>query len=150
MQLRNFLDPAAVKLALDATRRDEALTELVALLRLAGERSTELVRALERRELAGTTGVGRGVAIPHARSPLVGELRLAYGRSQPGLEFQALDAKPVHHLFLIVAPHQERANLYLPVLGRIAEFVRAPEVPARLSAMTDPAELFELLDERGV
>jgi mannitol/fructose-specific phosphotransferase system IIA component (Ntr-type) len=150
MQLRNFLDQTAVKLALGAASREEALAELVALLGLESDPSAALVRALARREAAGSTGVGRGVAIPHTRSPLVPELRLAYGRSPGGIEFQALDARPVHHLFLIVAPHEERANAYLPVLGRIAEFVRGPEVPARLAALTDPAEFFALLEERGV
>ena len=52
--------------------------------------------------------------------------------------------------FLIVAPPNEVSNQYLPVLGKIAQFAQMPEVPARLQALTDPAELFALFDEKGV
>ena len=99
---------------------------------------------------SGSTGVGRGVAIPHSRSLVSNRLRLAYGRHPAGLEFQAIDGKPVSHFFLIVAPPLEISNQYLPVLGRIAQFAKEPDVPARLAAVTSPEEFFQLLEEKRV
>jgi PTS system nitrogen regulatory IIA component len=58
--------------------------------------------------------------------------------------------KPVHHLFLIVAPPLEISNQYLPVLGRIAQFAKEADVPHRLAALTRAEEFFQLLEEKGV
>jgi mannitol/fructose-specific phosphotransferase system IIA component (Ntr-type) len=65
------------------------------------------------------------------------------------VEYESLDQKPVHIFFLIVAPPIEVSHQYLPVLGRIAQLGQMPDIPERLRAITDPAELFRLLDERG-
>ncbi|HET7423994.1 MAG TPA: PTS sugar transporter subunit IIA, partial [Gemmatimonadales bacterium] len=64
--------------------------------------------------------------------------------------FQAIDAKPVHHFFLIVAPPLEISNQYLPVLGRIAQFCKDAEVPDRLSQLRNADEFFNLLEAKGV
>jgi mannitol/fructose-specific phosphotransferase system IIA component (Ntr-type) len=94
--------------------------------------------------------MGRGIAIPHCRSLVASRLRLGYGHSRKGIEFQAIDGKPVHHLFLIVAPPLEISNQYLPVLGRIAQFAKEPDVPDRLAALTQADDFFRLLEEKGV
>jgi mannitol/fructose-specific phosphotransferase system IIA component (Ntr-type) len=94
--------------------------------------------------------MGRGIAIPHCRSLVANRLRIAYGQSRTGIEFQAIDGKPVRHLFLIVAPPLEISNQYLPVLGRIAQFAKEPDVPERLAALTRPDDFFRLLEEKGV
>jgi mannitol/fructose-specific phosphotransferase system IIA component (Ntr-type) len=112
--------------------------------------SDTLLRVLQRRESLGSTGMGRGIAIPHCRSLVANRLRLAYGHSRPGVEFQAIDGRPVHHLFLIVAPPLEISNQYLPVLGRIAQFAKEPDVPDRLAALSQPHDFFRLLEEKGV
>ena len=67
------------------------------------------------------------MAIPHCRSLVVDRLRVVYGRKEKGLPFGAVDDKPVHHLFLIVAPPVEISNQYLPVLGKIAQFCKDPK-----------------------
>jgi mannitol/fructose-specific phosphotransferase system IIA component (Ntr-type) len=150
MNLRNFFAPGTVNLALSGTTRDQVLPELVASLRLASSDCESLVRVLQRRESIGSTGVGRGIAIPHSRSPLVSELRLAYGRRLEGVDYQALDGKPVYHFFLIVAPPDERTNQYLPVLGRIAQLGKEPDIVERLAGVRSPDEFLALLDEKGV
>jgi mannitol/fructose-specific phosphotransferase system IIA component (Ntr-type) len=94
--------------------------------------------------------MGRGIAIPHCRSLVANRLRLAYGHSRRGVEFQTIDGKPAHHLFLIVAPPLEISNQYLPVLGRIAQFAKEPDVPDRLAALTRADEFFQLLEEKGI
>ena len=150
MHLREFFSPDAIRLTLAATTRDEALSELVSLLHVDEKSGDTLLRMLRRRESLGSTGVGRGVAVPHCRSLVVPRLRLAYGHSPAGIAYDAADGQPVHHLFLIVAPPNEMSNQYLPILGKIAQLAKEPGVPDRLSRLTGPDEFFALLAEKGV
>ena len=150
MRLSDFLDPSAVRPDLAATTRDEALDELTQALGLTGRQAESVGRILRRREQLGSTGMGRGIAIPHARSLAVNRLRLAFGISPNGLEYGAIDGRPVHSIFLIVAPPVEVANQYLPVLGRIAQFAREPGVPERLRLIRSADELFSLFSEKAV
>lgn len=150
MRLREFFTDDAVSLDLQAGTKDDVLQEMVGLLRL-DERSTQtLLKVLKRRESLGSTGVGRGIAIPHCRSLVAHRLRLAFGRHVGGLDYRAIDDKPVHFLFLIVAPPLEVSNQYLPVLGRIAQFAKEADVPDRLMRLQDPAGFFALLEEKQV
>lgn len=148
--LSQLYTPESVSLTLAGTTRDEVLAELVALLALDERAAATLHKLLKRRESLGSTGVGRGIAIPHSRSLVVDRLRLGFGYHAGGIPYDAIDAQPVHHFFLIVAPPVEVSNQYLPVLGRIAGFVKDPDVPARLSALTSPEQFFDLLREKGV
>ena len=150
MELREFFSEDAVQLELAGTTKDEVLKELIGLLKLDEKSDGMLFKMLKRRENLGSTGIGRGIAIPHCRSLVASRLRLAYGQSSKGVEFHAMDGRPVHHLFLIVAPPLEISNQYLPVLGRIAQFAKEPDIPARLSALTRPEDFFRLLEEKGV
>lgn len=150
LQIREFFSPEAISLELQAATKDAALAELVGLLRLDPRSAETLLRMIQRRESLGSTGIGRGIAIPHARSLATKRLRLAYGRHRHGLEYGAIDGRPVFDLFLIVAPPLEISNQYLPVLGRIAQFSKEPDVPDRLAALTSADEFFRLLEEKGV
>jgi mannitol/fructose-specific phosphotransferase system IIA component (Ntr-type) len=149
MQLRDFFMRDAVSLQLDATNKAGAITAMVALLGADAEIAATLRKLLERREELGSTGVGHGIAIPHCRATVIPQLRLAYGRVPAGIAYDAIDAQPVHHLFLIVAPPVEVSNLYLPVLGRLAQFAKGADIPERLAALTSPDQFFALLDERA-
>jgi mannitol/fructose-specific phosphotransferase system IIA component (Ntr-type) len=150
MRLRDFFSPEAIALSLRGGSKDEILVEMVALLRTDERSAGTLLRILQRRENLGSTGVGRGIAIPHGRSLVVSRLRLAFGHKPEGIEFQAIDGRPVCSLFLIVAPPLEISNQYLPVLGRIAQLAKEPDVPDRLSALRSPDDFFRLLEEKGV
>lgn len=150
MHLRDFLSADAIQLSLAATDKDAALREVIGLLRLDPAAGETLFKIAQRRENLGSTGVGRGVAIPHCRSPVVDRLRLAFGRTRRGIEYQSIDQLPVHFLFLIVAPPIEVSNQYLPVLGKIAQFVKEPDVPERLLALESPEELYALMEEKQV
>ncbi|HEY6947529.1 MAG TPA: PTS sugar transporter subunit IIA [Gemmatimonadales bacterium] len=150
MRLKDFFTPGTVRLALHSATRDDVLQELVALLGEDAASADTLLRALQRRESLGSTGVGRGIAIPHCRSAVVDRVRLAYGHRADGVPYQAIDGQPVRDFFLIVAPPDEAVNLYLPVLGRIAQFAKDPDIPARLAALTEPDQFLALLDEKGV
>ena len=150
MPLRELFSENSIDLNLRQTGKDEILEEMIDLLHLDDSASATLLKVAKRRENLGSTGVGRGVAIPHCRSPVVDRLRLAFGRTQAGVDYQGIDNLPVHFLFLIVAPPLEVSNQYLPVLGKIAQFVKEPDVPDRLAAVRTAEEFLALLDEKGV
>lgn len=149
MRLKDFFTTDSVSLDLTSTSKDDLLSELVSLLKLDAKSEAVLFKTLKRRENLGSTGIGKGIAIPHCRSLVVNRLRLAYGRKPDGVDFNAIDGQPVHNLFLIVAPPLEVSNQYLPVLGKIAQFAKDPEVPQRLAAISTPEEFLALLDEKA-
>lgn len=150
MELRDFFSEDAIKLELESTEKDDILSELISLLKLDEKSEAMLFKMLKRRENLGSTGIGRGIAIPHCRSLVVNQLRVAFGRKSEGVDFKAIDTKPVYFFFLIVAPPLEVSNQYLPVLGKIAQFSKEADVPERLLALKDPKEFIELLKEKGV
>jgi mannitol/fructose-specific phosphotransferase system IIA component (Ntr-type) len=150
MHLKDFLSPDAITLKLRGGSKEEVLAELVGLLKVDERSSGTLLRIIQRRENLGSTGIGRGIAIPHCRSLAVNRLRLAFGRRDEGLDFQAIDSKPVCNFFLIVAPPLEISNQYLPVLGRIAQFAKEPDVPDRLGALRSADDFWRLVEEKGV
>ena len=150
MELREFFSEDAVQLELQGTNKDEVLKELIGLLKLDDKSEGMLFKMLKRRENLGSTGIGRGIAIPHCRSLVVNRLRVAFGRKASGVDFKAIDDKPVNFFFLIVAPPLEVSNQYLPVLGKIAQFSKEPDVPQRLLALETPGEFLALLAEKNV
>jgi mannitol/fructose-specific phosphotransferase system IIA component (Ntr-type) len=150
MRLRELFADGSINLSLQSTTKDAILAEMIGLLGLDEQSHAALFKIAKRRENLGSTGVGRAVAIPHCRSPVVDKLRLAFGRTKEGVEYQGIDNLPVHFLFLIVAPPLEVSNQYLPVLGKIAQFVKEPDVPDRLMGVKTAEEFLALLDETGV
>jgi nitrogen PTS system EIIA component len=150
MRLKDFFHPDAIALQLRGASKEEVLAELVGLLQMDERSSGTLLRILQRRENLGSTGIGHGIAIPHCRSLVVNRLRLAFGRRTEGVDYQAIDGRPAHHFFLIVAPPLEISNLYLPVLGRIAQFAKEADVSQRLSGLKSPDDFLRLLEEKGV
>jgi PTS system nitrogen regulatory IIA component len=149
MQLKDLFDIKTVKLDVQATTKDDILKELIALLGLDEKSGSILFKMLKRRENLGSTGIGRGIAIPHCRSLVVNRLRVAYGRKPSGVEYNAIDRKPVYNFFLIVAPPLEVSNQYLPVLGKVAQFAKDPEITDRLAGLHTPEEFLGLLEEKA-
>ena len=149
MKLRDFFENGSVELDLAGDSKDDILKELVGLLDLDDGSRAILYKTLKRRENLGSTGIGKNIAIPHCRSLVVNKLRLAYGRKPSGLDFNSIDGEPVRHFFLIVAPPLEVSNQYLPVLGKIAQFAKDPDVPQLLSEISSPDEFLHLLGERA-
>ena len=150
MELREFFSEDVVKLDLEGTTKDEVLKELIAVLGLDEKSEGILYKMLKRRENLGSTGIGKGIAIPHCRSLGVNRLRVAFGRKKEGLDFRAIDEQPVHNVFLIVAPPLEVSNQYLPVLGKIAQFSKEPDVAGRLQQIGSSSEFMALLEEKGI
>ena len=150
MELRDFFSEDAIKLELEGNTKDEILKELIGLLGLDDKSEGMLYKMLKRRENLGSTGIGRGIAIPHCRSLVVSRLRVAFGRKSQGVDFKAIDEKPVYFFFLIVAPPLEVYNQYLPVLGKIAQFSKEADVPERLLKLKQPREFMQLLEEKSL
>ena len=149
MKLRELFTADVVNLDLTSDSKDETLKQLVSLLQLDEKSENILYKTLKRRENLGSTGIGKGIAIPHCRSLVVSRLRLAYGRRRGGVEFKAIDDQPVYNFFLIVAPPLEVSNQYLPVLGKIAQFAKDDDVPGLLKELENPEEFLSLLEERA-
>jgi mannitol/fructose-specific phosphotransferase system IIA component (Ntr-type) len=150
VHLREFFAEDAIDLNLKSTTKDAVLKELVGLLKLDEKADGMLYKMLKRRETLGSTGIGQNIAIPHCRSLVVSRLRVAFGRKLEGIAFKAIDDKPVNYFFLIVAPPLEVSNQYLPVLGKIAQFAKEPDVPDRLARLNTPTEFLKLLEVKYI
>lgn len=149
MKLRELYTPDVVSLDIQADSKDDILKELIGLLGMDEKSEAILFKTLKRRENLGSTGIGKGIAIPHCRSLVVNRLRLAYGRKPGGVDFKAIDGNPVYNFFLIVAPPLEVSNQYLPVLGKIAQFAKDPDVPDALKNISTAEDFLKLLEDRA-
>jgi len=149
LTVADAIDPARISLGLAAPDKDGVLRELSALvLDPREERLFEtLLQALKAREDLCPTCVTEGVAIPHARNALVGLVDhpvLAYGRHNRGVDFGALDGKPVHHFFLLCAPNVRQ---HLQLLSRLSRLVHSDGFRARLMAAQQPDDVVALIRE---
>lgn len=148
MELREFFHRDGVSLELQGATKDEILKELISLLKLDEKSEGILFKMLKRRENLGSTGIGHGIAIPHCRSLVVNRLRVAFGRKPDGVDFNAIDNRPVQNFFLIVAPPLEVSNQYLPVLGKLAQFAKDQDTIRQLEELQTPEQFLQLLENQ--
>jgi PTS system nitrogen regulatory IIA component len=148
-EVLQYFSPALFCPDLKAANKAEALARLVEIAAAAGgvRDSRLLLEMLQQRESLGSTGLGKGVAIPHGRSLAIVNLKVAFAVCRDGVEFEAIDGKPVKLIFLIVAPPQDKGNEYLPLLGKIAELVQEAKVRNRLLKVQTFAQLSEIMEE---
>ena len=148
MRLIDLLDGERVRVPLESRRKDELLRELVDLVMGPGQeaQSEDVLRAVLEREAVLSTGIGGGVAIPHAKTNAVTTLRIAAGRTADGVEFDALDGEPVRLCFLLVGPETD-AGAHVKALSRIARVVRRESVRERLNQAKDSEEFLRVLDQ---
>jgi PTS system nitrogen regulatory IIA component len=148
MKIVEFLNDKAVTANLKATTKDAALKELVDLLAKAEgiKQKDDLYRALLARESLGSTGIGQGVGIPHAKTNTVKKLVAALGISQQGVNFDALDGEMVHIFFLLVAP-EDSAGPHLKGLARISRLLKDKFFRESLKAITDEKAIIKLIQE---
>jgi fructose-specific phosphotransferase system IIA component len=131
-----------------ADNKHEALKALVDFLysqKRVNNHQAVLNTILERERL-GSTGLGKGVAIPHSRSMMVDRLTVVFGRFKDGLDFEARDGKPVHLVFLILAPPQDVGNQYLPFLGKLVEVFKEKRNRDRLKKVESFEEYMEVME----
>jgi nitrogen PTS system EIIA component len=145
MKLTDHLSPDLINLDLQSSTKEDILQELVWMLRVSPEHKPILLDMVLQRERLGSTGLGGSVAIPHGRSVIVHRLHLVFGLSQKGIYFKSLDKKKVFLFFLVIAPHREVSNLYLPLLGNIAKLASNPENVEALRQVKTQKEFLEIL-----
>jgi mannitol/fructose-specific phosphotransferase system IIA component (Ntr-type) len=143
-----LLSPDAVKLDLAGQNRDAVLLELVDQIAVIADRPEArqtLLRALQEREQLHSTGIGDGIALPHARNALVGlvdEPIIVFGRHAEGVPYGAIDGAPAKLFFLLIAP---TVTQHLAVLARLSRILRNPKLRKELLAAETPEKAIELL-----
>ncbi len=146
MQLADLLSIERIRIPLEGGTKDELLRELVSVLAEddgIGDRDVVL-QAVRDREAILSTGIGHGVAIPHGKSPVVPELRMAAGRTATPVDFDALDGQPVQLLFLLIGP-ESAAGPHIKALSRISRLVRREDLRERLVRAGSAREFLDAL-----
>jgi mannitol/fructose-specific phosphotransferase system IIA component (Ntr-type) len=124
-----------------------ALTDcLCRAKKIASGEAQVVVEEAMRREAIGSTGIGHGIAIPHCRTPLVSEIMCAYGQSAGGLDFDSLDGEPVHSVFLLLTPPDQK-DAHLALMKSFASQIRKDNFCAFLHQVKTAQSLIELLAE---
>jgi fructose-specific phosphotransferase system IIA component len=125
-ELASYFKESLCILDLDGTTKRDVLSEMVDAISI--EHSIKdrdiVLEMLLNRESLGSTAIGKGVAFPHGRTLAVKDLSIVFARSSKGVEFDAVDKSPTHLFFLIIAPPQDKDNLYLQVLGRMVDIIK--------------------------
>lgn len=106
-----------------------------------------VIEMLQKRETLGSTGIGKNIAIPHGRTTAALDVRIAFGKSEKGIEFDAIDKKPVNLIFVVLAPPQEENNRYLPVLGKLVEVLNDKKNRKKLLEIESFEELVQTIKE---
>jgi mannitol/fructose-specific phosphotransferase system IIA component (Ntr-type) len=145
--LTDLITIERIKIPLRATSKDELLRELVGLIGDGnGIDQEDVLRAVREREAVLSTGIGYGVAIPHGKSAAVPDLRMAAGRTEGPVDFDALDGRPVSLFFLLVGP-ESAAGPHIKALSRISRIVRRDDVREQLIAASDQVEFMRALED---
>ena len=147
MKLSKFCGEDLIAFELKAQTKDKVIKELVdlasksKLLKDAGQ----LLKDIIEREKLVTTGVGSGVAFPHAKSKAIRGIIISFGRSKTGIDFDSMDKKPVHLFFLIAAP-EDAIGAHLNVMARLSYLMKSEKNRDKLMKTKSPRELLEVLD----
>ncbi|HEY7310653.1 MAG TPA: PTS sugar transporter subunit IIA [Gemmataceae bacterium] len=149
MRMSDFVVRDAIIPELPATNKEGVIREMVEALRAAGQfRGADLediIRAILKREFLGSTGIGRGVAIPHTKHNSVERLIGTVALSSKGIAFDSLDGEPVHVFVLLISP-QDRPGDHLRALENVSRSLRDDNFVRALRAATTREEIIALLD----
>lgn len=145
MELSQILGVNGVRAPLKATSKKRLLQDLADMAEAVYEMPSETTyKALMDREALGPTGVGRGVAIPHARFPAVARVIGLFARLEKPVDFEAIDRQPVDLVFALFAPEAAGAE-HLKALARVSRTLRSEAVCAKLRSTFDPSALYAIL-----
>ena len=147
MKLSKLIEEDLMNFELGSGGKEEVITEMVDLAarsKLVRDKDLLLEEVIKREKLV-TTGVGWGVAFPHAKTRAMKGIVIAFGRSTKGVPFEAMDGKPVHLFFLIAAP-EDTIGAHLNVMARLSFLMKGQENRERLLAAKNPGEVMEVLD----
>jgi fructose-specific phosphotransferase system IIA component len=147
MKLSKFCDENLITFSLKSTTKAGVIEELVELA--AGstmiKNRDELLNDVRERENLVTTGVGYGVAFPHAKTRAAKGIVIAFGRSAKGIDFEAMDHRPVNLFFLIAAP-EDAVGAHLNVMARLSFLMKSEENRQRLMQVSSPGDVLSLID----
>jgi PTS system nitrogen regulatory IIA component len=148
MKIMDFLNKKAVSVNIKSTDKEGVIRELVGLLSNATEvkNKEDLINSVLAREALGSTGIGQGIGIPHAKSQNVKELVAAFGLSKNGVDFDSLDGEPAHIFFLLLAP-EESAGPHLKALARISRMLKDKYFRELLRKAKDENEVLRIIQE---
>ena len=150
MQIMDFLSKKAIITDIKSIKKEEVIRELLDALINAGEIEkryrNKLMDALMARESLGSTAIGQGIAIPHAKSDCVDKLVAAFGLSKKGVDFDSLDGEPAYIFFLLVAP-QDSAGPHLKALARISRLLKDKYFRDNLRACTDDKSVIKIISQ---
>ena len=145
MKISELLDENLIELNLKGEVKEEALAEMVELLKEEDKITDKdkFYQTILEREQEGTTGLGRGVAIPHGKSNVVNYLALVVGRSKEGIDFNSRDGQPVH-LFFMVADYEGHSPEYLKMVAQLTRNVRQDDYREELLQADSEKEIIEI------
>jgi mannitol/fructose-specific phosphotransferase system IIA component (Ntr-type) len=146
MNLASLLSKDRVILSLNPGKKEKVIEDLVYAIK-EGSDAELIVSTLLKREELGSTGIGKGIAIPHCRSLAVDKLEIAIGRTTKPIKFNAIDKKPVSLIFLIIAPPQDPGNQYLITLGKIVQIAKELTKKKMIGKPQTPDEFITLIDQ---
>jgi mannitol/fructose-specific phosphotransferase system IIA component (Ntr-type) len=150
MKLRDFIVRDAVIAELSSVTRDEAIRELVSSLAAGGALEAaaidEVVAALIKREQNGTTGFGKGVAVPHVKHAKIKKMSGTVGRSAVGIDFNAVDHKPVYSIALLLSP-ENSPQVHLQAMNCVFTFLQKDLSRKFLKQSDTKEKILEVLDE---
>lgn len=146
LKLAELINSDLIILDLQARTKNRVFEEMMKVMATSAKvlDAEEFARALEDRENLATTGIGRGVAFPHARTASVDGILIGFARSQRGVEFDALDGEPVHLVFMM-GTSPECVEEYLKVLARISRMLRKGNAKERLFEAKSPDDVLEII-----
>jgi nitrogen PTS system EIIA component len=146
MKILDFLDRNAITANIESVKKEDVIKELVGLLSSshAIKDKQSLVKTLMNRESLGSTGIGQGVGIPHAKSNCVKELVAALGISKAGVDFDSLDGEPTHIFMLLVAP-EDAAGPHLKALAKISRMFKDRFVRDSLISAKDEKSIYTII-----
>ena len=148
MRITELLTKETIAMDLDASDKSGVITELVNQLDKAGKLSdpVSFKEAIHNRESQSTTGIGEGIAIPHAKVAAVKTPAIAFGKSKEGVDYQSLDMQPAHLFFMIAAP-EGGAQTHLDALAKLSGILMDEKIREKLIHAESPEEVLNIIDE---
>ena len=150
MNVVDFVHKNAVSVDLENTDKDSVLAELVDLLILSGgvkkTEKSDVLKRLKEREMLGSTGIGKGVAIPHAKCPKIKKMVAAFGISKTGVDFRSLDGELTYLFLLLIAPG-ETPGPHLKALAKISRLLDDKFIRDRLLSAKSPSDVLKIIRE---
>lgn len=149
MKITQLLTEETIILNLDATSKQQVLEELTGQLEQAGKLVDRqaFLKDILTRENQSTTGIGEGIAIPHAKSVAVDAPAIAFGRSEHGLDYESLDGQPAH-LFFMIAATEGANDDHLEALSRLATFLMDEKFRSRILAASSKQQVLQAITDK--